>query len=88
MGTVQEVADALSVSKKTVYEELKAGRMVRQRRVSKGRVGWLESEFQEWMKARPKGNEKLVSIASGATSVLPDTFIMEIILFLCLCARA
>lgn len=86
--TVKEVASAMGVSVKTVYEEVKAGRLVRQRRISKGRVGWLESEFIRWLEERPRGNEELVAIEDCGTAVVPAAFTTEIILFLCLCSRA
>ena len=42
-------------SRASIYRWEKAGNFPQRRQISSNRVGWVESEIQNWMAARPPG---------------------------------
>jgi len=50
----------------TIYRLVAAGQFPRQRQLSPGRVGWLESEVAAWIASRPKTEPlEIIKILDG-----------------------
>ena len=52
---IHDVVRVIGASRSSVYRWEKSGNFPARRRLSKFRVGWLESEIIEWVTTRPKG---------------------------------
>ena len=50
-----EVMKTIGLSKVTIWRMEKAGAFPKRINISSRRVGWLESEIEEWIESRPKG---------------------------------
>ena len=50
-----EVMKTIGLSKVTIWRMEKAGVFPKRINISSRRVGWLESEIEEWIESRPKG---------------------------------
>lgn len=46
--SIREVKKRTSLSRATICREIAAGRFPKQKRISRARVGWLESEVDGW----------------------------------------
>jgi len=49
---IAEVLARTSLSRRTLYNEISAGRFPRQIQISARRVGWREDEIEAWQKQR------------------------------------
>ena len=52
---IKEVAELTGASRASIYRWEKVGNFPQRRQISSSRVGWVESEIQNWMRARPPG---------------------------------
>lgn len=50
--SLNSVERRLSLSKSTIYREIAKGHFPKQIRLSPGRVGWIDSEVDEWIEER------------------------------------
>lgn len=57
--TLEEVQARVKLSKVTIYRKIKAGTFPAQYELSANRVGWRESEVDEWCESRVKANSRL-----------------------------
>lgn len=53
-----QLAEMLSVSTVTLWRMEKRGELPPRIKISKGVVGWVESEINEWIKNRPNVNQQ------------------------------
>ena len=59
---LKEVCDRTSLARATIYRMLEESKVLQKAifplpvQVSKGRVGWHESEIDEWIRLRPRAN--------------------------------
>ncbi len=51
----KEVKQKTNLSPATIWRQEKAGKFPRRINLTDSRVGWLESEIEEWIEARPRG---------------------------------
>ncbi len=49
---INAVVDRTALAKRTIYEMLQAGRFPRPVQLTRARVGWVESEIDDWMTAK------------------------------------
>ena len=52
---ISEVIELTGLSRASLYRHEKSGKFPQRRQISSNRVGWVESEIEEWMEARPPG---------------------------------
>ena len=52
-----ELAEMLSLSTVTIWRMEKRGELPPRRKISKGVVGWLESDLIKWLSERPTVNQ-------------------------------
>lgn len=57
--TLEEVQARVKLSKVTIYRKVKAGTFPAQYELSANRVGWRESEINEWCESRVKAGSRL-----------------------------
>jgi prophage regulatory protein len=50
--TIEQVCERVSLAKRSIYDQIKAGRFPLQVQLSPGRVAWLEDEVNAWLAAR------------------------------------
>ena len=51
----KEVRKITNLSTTTIWRLEKAGKFPRRVNLTDSRVGWIETEIDEWLKARPRG---------------------------------
>lgn len=51
----KQVMKRTSLSYSTIWRHMRTGDFPQSRKLSSRRVGWLESEIEEWEASRPKG---------------------------------
>ena len=68
--TTEEVCQAVSLSRTSIWRLEAQGEFPRRRQVSAQRVGWLRSEVTEWVESRPhaQGHPEMAERAGGARS--------------------
>lgn len=52
--TKRDVRDRTGLGYTTIWRRERAGKFPRRRLLTPGRVAWLESEIEEWMRDRPR----------------------------------
>lgn len=53
-----DLADLLSVNRVTIWRMEKRGELPPRKKITKGCVGWLQSDIAEWLKNRPNAIQK------------------------------
>ena len=48
--TVRDLSDKIKISRSTIWRLERDGMFPRRRKISPGKVAWLKSEIEEWMK--------------------------------------
>lgn len=56
----KETAERAGFSRRTMYYEISEGRFPRPVQLTPKRVGWLESEIDEWIKAKVDRRDEVV----------------------------
>lgn len=51
--TIEEVCELTSYCKQTIYRHERKGTFPKRRQLGENRVGYLESEVEDWCKSRP-----------------------------------
>ncbi|MCH8982274.1 AlpA family phage regulatory protein [candidate division KSB1 bacterium] len=51
----KEVKDMTNLSPVTIWRLEKAGKFPNRVNITEARVGWVESEIESWLEARPRG---------------------------------
>lgn len=59
IATQEACRIAGGVSPLTLWREERAGRFPKRRKITAGRVGWLESEIREWVQTRSDQAEEV-----------------------------
>lgn len=65
--TLEEVQSRVKLSKVTIYRKIKAGTFPAQYELSTNRVGWRESEINEWCESRVKASSRLRVVRLNAS---------------------
>ena len=65
MVSKQEVIGRTGLSAPTIWRRVKAGDFPKPRQLTPHRIGWLESEIEEWENSRPVGQCELPANFKG-----------------------
>lgn len=52
---IKGVVERTDLSRSTIYRQERDGHFPKRRRLTQGRIGWLESEVDQWLKEREIG---------------------------------
>lgn len=50
---INNVCSLTSLGKSCIYDKISRGEFPKPRQLTKGRVGWLESDIESWIESRP-----------------------------------